>query len=149
MNNIQIVPMAAEHISAIASIERECFSAPWSEKALAEELDVPSAVFVTALADGEVAGYVGMHHLDDVGYICNVAVSSDYRGMGIGGQLLEYLIDYARKNSLSEITLEVRTSNQAARKLYEKSGFERLGTRPNFYSNPKENAEIYSRFFGN
>lgn len=149
MNNIQIVPMAAEHISAIASIERECFSAPWSEKALAEELDVPSAVFVTALADGEIAGYVGMHHLGDVGYICNVAVSSDYRGMGIGGQLLEYLIDYARKNSLSEITLEVRTSNQAARKLYEKSGFERLGTRPNFYSNPKENAEIYSSFFGN
>lgn len=149
MNNIQIVPMAAEHISAIAAIERECFSAPWSEKALAEELSVPSAIFVTAITEGDVAGYVGMHHLGDVGYICNVAVSSDYRGMGIGGQLLEYLIDYAHKNSLSEITLEVRTSNQAARKLYEKSGFERLGTRPNFYSNPKENAEIYSRFFGN
>lgn len=149
MNNIQIVPMAAEHISAIAKIERECFSAPWSEKALAEELDVPSAIFITALDNGNVAGYVGMHHLGDVGYICNVAVSSDYRRKGIAGALLEYLIDYANKNSLSEITLEVRTSNEAARSLYEKFGFERLGTRPNFYNNPKENAEIYSRFFGN
>lgn len=149
MNNIQIVPMAAEHIPAIAAIERECFSAPWSEKSLAEELDVPSAIFVTALDNGSVAGYVGMHHLGDVGYICNVAVSSDYRRRGVAGALLEHLIDYARGHSLSEITLEVRTSNDAARNLYEKFGFERLGTRPNFYSNPKENAEIYSRFFGN
>ena len=139
----------AADIPAVKTIEETCFSAPWSEKALAEELDVPSAIFVTALDSGNVAGYIGMHHLGDVGYICNVAVSSDYRRRGVAGALLEHLIDYAHGNSLSEITLEVRTSNQAARNLYEKFGFERLGTRPNFYSNPKENAEIYSRFFGN
>ncbi len=148
MDNIKIVPMTSEHISAIAAIERECFSTPWSEKALEEELNVPSAIFITALDNGSVAGYVGMHHLGDVGYICNVAVSSEYRHKGIAGALLEHLIDYALRNSLSEITLEVRTSNEAARKLYEKFGFKRLGTRPNFYTNPKENAEIYSRFFG-
>lgn len=147
MSNIQIVRMAFEHIAAIAAIEAECFSAPWSEKALTEELNVPTAIFITALSDGIVAGYMGMHHLGDVGYICNIAVSSNYRRIGVASVLLNAQINYARKHALSEITLEVRTSNEAARRLYEKFGFEQLGTRPNFYNNPKENAEIYSKFF--
>ena len=54
---IRIVPMNASHIAEIAEIERQCFSEPWSEKSLAEELNVPSAVFLTALAGGRVAGY--------------------------------------------------------------------------------------------
>lgn len=147
MSNVEIVRMALEHIPAISAIESECFSAPWSEKALADELNIPAAVFVTALVDGHVAGYMGMHHTGDAGYVCNIAVSSNYRRIGVASALLKAQIDYAKNHSLSELTLEVRTSNESARRLYEKFGFERLGTRPNFYSNPKENAEIYSRFF--
>lgn len=147
MSDIKIIPMEFEHIDSIAAIEVECFSVPWSKKSLAEELNVSSAVFNTALVENNVAGYIGMHHLDDVGYICNIAVSSNYRRMGIASALLKSQINYAKSHALSEITLEVRTSNEAARQLYEKFGFKRLGTRPNFYNNPKENAEIYSKFF--
>lgn len=147
MNDIIIVPMAAEHIHSIAEIEKQCFSTPWSEQALTEELDVSAAVFLTALTGGQVAGYMGLQMAGGVGYVCNVAVSPHFRRRGVASALIQAQIDLAKVNGLSEISLEVRSSNAAARALYEKFGFVRLGTRPNFYSNPQENAEIYSLFF--
>lgn len=143
-DEIRIVPMTAGHVAAIAAIERQCFSEPWSEKALAEELNVPSAVFLTALAGESVAGYMGVHHLGDCAYVCNVAVSPEYRRRSVASALIGAQIDSARRAGMSEISLEVRTSNAAARALYEKFGFTLIGTRPNFYSSPKENAEIYT-----
>ena len=139
--------MTEEHIPTIAHIERACFSEPWSEQALSEELGVPSAVLLTALLDGRVAGYMGTHHLGDCAYVCNVAVSPEYRRRTVASALVGAQIAAARNAGMGEITLEVRSSNQPARALYEKFGFTRLGTRPGFYSNPKENAEIYSLFF--
>lgn len=138
--------MTSEYIPSIARIEAECFSTPWSEQALWEELSVPAAVFITALIDGKVAGYMGMHHLGNIGYVCNIAVSSEFRGRGVASTLIGSQIDYARTHGLSEISLEVRSSNTPAQALYEKFGFVRLGTRPNFYNSPKEDAEIYSLF---
>ena len=138
--------MTAGHVPAIAAIERACFPDPWSETSLAEELHVPSAVFLTALIQGQVAGYMGAHHLGDCAYVCNVAVSPVYRGRGVASKLIEAHIVRAGQAGLHEISLEVRTSNTAARALYEKSGFIRLGTRPNFYDNPRENAEIYTLY---
>ena len=146
MNKIMIVPMAAEHIHDIAAIEKQCFSTPWSEQALHEELTLPAAVFLTALAGGEIAGYMGLQMAGGVGYVCNVAVSSHFRRRGVASALIRAQIDRAKKSGLSEITLEVRSSNAAARALYETFGFVRLGTRPNFYSNPQEDAEIYSLY---
>ena len=136
--------MTAAHIPAIAAIERQCFSVPWSEKSLAEELDVPSAVFLTALIDGQVAGYMGVHHLGDCAYVDNVAVSPEFRRRSAASGLIEAHISKAREAGMSEISLEVRSSNIAARKLYEKFGFKHIGTRPHFYTEPKENAEIYT-----
>lgn len=146
MNELIIVPMTAEHIHDIAEIEKNCFSTPWSEKALAEELNVPSAVFLTALSSGTIAGYMGLQMAGGVGYVCNVAVSPGFRRRGVASALIQAQIDCGKENGLSEITLEVRSSNAAARALYETFGFVRLGTRPHFYSNPTENAEIYSLY---
>ncbi len=143
---IVIIPMKAAHIPQIARIEAECFSTPWSEKALAEELNVPSAVFLVAISRGTVAGYMGVHHLGDCAYVCNVAVSQAFRRRGVASRLIEAHIALAREAGMEEISLEVRTSNTAAKALYEKFGFEHLGTRPDFYSQPRENAEIYTLY---
>ncbi len=146
MNEIMIVPMTEEHIPAIAELENQCFSEPWSEKALAEELNVPSALFLTAMIGGAVAGYMGVHHLGDCAYVCNVAVFPEFRRRSVASALLEAHMQRAKEAGMSEISLEVRTSNAAARTLYEKFGFEHLGTRPKFYRSPEENAEIYSLY---
>ena len=144
---IQVVTMAEEHISALAQLERECFSDPWSEKALTEELRNPNAVFRVALIDGEVAGYVGMLHVLDEGDICNVAVFDRFRRKGVASALIQHLVDYGVENQLSFITLEVRESNIGAQKFYETMGFETIGVRKNFYDNPKEHAILMNKTF--
>ena len=141
---VTVVPMEPAHIPAIAQIERECFSTPWSEAALTEELTLPAAHFVTALADGTVTGYMGMQVAGDVGYVCNVAVSPDFRRRGVASALIQAQINYAAEHGIQELSLEVRSSNTPARTLYEKMGFVHLGTRPHFYRDPEEDAEIYS-----
>lgn len=144
---IQVVTMAEEHISALAQLEKECFADPWSEKALAEELTNPNAVFRVALIDEEVAGYVGMLHVLDEGDICNVAVFDIFRRRGVATALIQHLVDYAVENQLSFITLEVRESNIGAQKFYETMGFETIGIRKNFYDNPKEHAILMNKTF--
>ena len=144
---IQVVTMAEEHISALAQLEKECFADPWSEKALADELTNPNAVFRVALIDEEVAGYVGMLHVLDEGDIGNVAVFDKFRRRGVATALIQHLVDYAVENQLSFITLEVRESNIGAQKFYETMGFETIGIRKNFYDNPKEHAILMNKTF--
>ena len=76
MNNINIVPMTADHLDALEQLERTCFSRPWSRKMLAEELDNECAAFLVAedAATGEAVGYAGLLVAADEGYITNVAV---------------------------------------------------------------------------
>lgn len=69
--------MTEEYISGVASLERECFSHPWSEKSLREELDNDQAHFLCAVADGCVAGYIGVQEIVGEAYITNVAVSEN------------------------------------------------------------------------
>ena len=76
----QLVPMTIELIPQIAELERLCFSKPWSEGMLAEELDNPTASFIVAVGDnGQVLGYAGISVIAGEGYIDNVAVREEYR----------------------------------------------------------------------
>ena len=148
MEPITVVPMAAEHIEAVAALERACFSAPWSATALTEELDNPPAVFRVAIdAHGTVLGYMGMHHVGDEGFVTNVAVSPEYRRQGIASALLDVFTRFAEGNKLAFLTLEVRDANAAARALYARHGYAEVGRRKNYYEHPKEDAIIMTREF--
>ena len=137
MSEICIVPFAAEHIGAIAEIERACFADPWTEDGLREELDNICARFLTAVDEsGTVAGYIGCHTVLDEGYIANVAVAPAFRRRGIGRRLVQALL--ARSADLTFVTLEVRASNAPAIALYTACGFVPVGTRRRFYSHPTE-----------
>ena len=139
--------MAAEDITAVAEIEKNCFSSPWTKEGLEAELTNPQAEFYVLESEGTVAAYMGMHIVLDECYIANVAVSPDHRRKGYGQLLVENALEVARKKSCYFITLEVRVSNLSAIKLYEKCGFESVGERKNFYSSPTENALIMTRYF--
>jgi ribosomal-protein-alanine N-acetyltransferase len=75
----------------------------------------------------------------------NIAVASSARCRGHGDRLLETLLDSLRDSSAQGIYLEVRVSNVAARALYEKWGFQLVGTRPGYYHNPPEDAILYKK----
>ena len=83
----------------------------------------------------------------DEGDIGNVAVAPDSRRRGIGAALLKALFAESERRGAAVLQLEVRESNLAARRLYEKNGFEIVGKRKNYYEKPAEDAILMSKFF--
>ncbi len=145
---IQVVPMERRHTPALAALERKCFSEPWSQASLEEELTNPAAVFLVALGEGgEVLGYAGMHDIVGEGYVSNIAVFPEFRRMGAGKALVEALLRYGMEHRLDLITLEVRCSNQPAIRLYEQYGFCVEGIRKRFYRSPDEDGYIMTHRF--
>lgn len=131
----------------ISEIENACFSVPWSQKLIENEILNDNAVFLTAQdTDGLLLGYASGQLVLDIFYISNIAVREDCRRLGIGAELLQQLIDVAWDRGCNEVTLEVRVSNKPARKLYESFGFRLLGERKDYYQKPTENAMIYTLF---
>ncbi len=144
----EIVPMDRGHIPQIAALEKMCFSMPWSEHMLEEVLYDPQASFIVADdGEGNVLGYAGLHAILDEGYIDNIAVHPDARRHGVASALLDVFCRFAQAH-LAFLTLEVRASNQAAIALYSLFGFSRAGLRKNYYENPREDAVIMTREFG-
>ena len=145
--DFRLLPMDRSTVPDVAAIERECFSQPWSEDMLAEELYNDNASFIVAVAvDGTVQDYDGLTVVLDEGYINNVAVRSQYRRMGVADALLGTFIRFAEEH-LTFLTLEVRASNHKAISLYTKNGFVQEGRRKDYYKDPKEDAIIMTRRF--
>ena len=147
--NIVIEPMTKEHIAQVVEIEKQSFSMPWSEAAFLESFSYDHAMFLAAVdyehtnaRKSRVAGYIGMYKVLNEGDITNIAVSPEYRGMGVGLSLMNSLKELARQKDIDNLILEVRESNHTAIHLYEKAGFCRAGIRKNFYEKPVENAII-------
>lgn len=137
-----IVSLSSEHIRGMAEIERLCFSTPWNEEMLAEELTNSRAVYAVALSRGRVLGYAGMHAVLDEGYITNVAVHPDSRRRGIGNALVQTLIGCGQDTGLAFLTLEARAGNREAISLYTSCGFGEAGRRSGYYKEPKEDAVL-------
>jgi ribosomal-protein-alanine N-acetyltransferase len=137
---MQIVPMQPRHLDALARLETLCFSDPWSRASLEAELQNPQALFLVCELRGEPVGYCGLYWVLDEGSIANLAVDPACRRQGVGRALLHALFDFARRQQLLFLTLEVRPSNQAARALYASEGFLPVGRRKNYYRAPVEDA---------
>lgn len=142
---IEIKEMVKENVSAVAELEKQFFSAPWSEKSIAEELDNPLSLWLVAMEGEMLAGYIGSQSVLGESDMMNIAVADGFRRSGIGQMLVEKLIEELRKKGNSCITLEVRESNHPARHLYEKIGFSLVGIRPRYYEKPREDACIYRK----
>jgi len=142
LKDIEIQEMTTEDVPWVAELEKECFSLPWSEKALLDSLSLSYSAFLVAKSGDKVAGYGGVYITQDEAEITNIAVRSEYRQCGIGRMIVEGIVEECAKRDVSTIILEVRQSNLPAISLYKKCGFEEIGTRKNFYEKPVENAVI-------
>jgi ribosomal-protein-alanine N-acetyltransferase len=152
--------MTPQDAGAVAAIEKENFSQPWSEQGFIESLSNPDTLFLVAQTDSSreenrsmppqpaIAGYIGMYLAMDEGEITNVAVAASARNRGIGKALIRELTEKAARRGISRIVLEVRVGNRPAIALYERMGFRRIGTRKGFYDFPKEDADIMELHIG-
>lgn len=139
---MRIETMTAAHVSQVAELERICFRDPWSQESVASELKNPLSCWLVALEGESVTGYVGSQTVLDETDMMNVAVHPDHRRKGIAQALIEELVEKLRSGKSRCLTLEVRASNTPAKTLYEKLGFTHIGTRRNYYRNPREDALI-------
>lgn len=138
---MKIEKLSQKHLDDVYELEKICFSSPWSREDLEKQIDIDTSYFLVAEVDGKAVGYMGLQIFSGEGYVTNVAVLPEYRHQGIAAALIEKQLE----NPMDFITLEVRQSNIPAINLYTKMGFESVGIRPNFYSNPTENAIIMTR----
>lgn len=134
-------------IEGIYNISRDSFTIPWSLNSIKSELSNPLANYIVArdMDLNIVVGFVGIWIISGEGDITNIAVHKNYRKIGIGKNLLEYLLSHCMKLNCNIINLEVRESNLIAQNLYKNLGFTINGIRKNYYEDNKENAILMSK----
>jgi ribosomal-protein-alanine N-acetyltransferase len=126
----------------VCAIEQETFSEPWTKEDFIRAFTNQNNGYLVAEQEGKITGYCGFWGIVGEGYIYNVAVKKEYRRQQIGYQLMKELIRLAYHKGVTSLTLEVRSTNLPAIRLYESLGFEHTGIRKDFYSKPKEDAVI-------
>lgn len=134
-------------LDAIVALEEQSFTNPWSREALVWELrnsDV-TFVYVLRLDDRAPVAFCVCWILLDELHLNTVAVAPTHRRQGLATRLLQHVLTEAAARGVTRATLEVRTSNQAALKLYERLGFKVTATRPGYYTQPDEDALILWR----
>jgi ribosomal-protein-alanine N-acetyltransferase len=140
---VTIAEMHLAHVPAVLEIERRSFLTPWSERAFVSELAQNAyAHYIVALRGSRVLGYGGMWLVMDEAHVTNIAVHPAERRQGLGDRLLTALEERAAARGCRRMTLEVRPSNDAARRLYRKHGFVAQGIRPGYYADTREDAIV-------
>lgn len=143
---IEIREMTWFDLDQVMVIENENFSVPWTENGFFTYLMREDALFLVAEdEEGTIWGYIGVIIAVDEGDITNVSVKKEVQGQGIGTALIEELIRCMKEREVQTIFLEVRQSNAPAIALYEKMGFEKMGIRKNYYTDPTEDGITMSR----
>ena len=145
---IKIREMTAADVSNVAALEKECFADPWSDKSIAAELEHDYSLWLVAVENGQLLGYVGSQTSMNETDMMNIAVTSSRRREGLGNILVTELIRELRNRGSNSLMLEVRVSNEPAKALYESLGFHQVGLRKNYYRNPKEDALILRKEWG-
>ena len=146
MSELIVRRAEAKDVDRIAELEIECFTTPWTRESVYQDVvENPRALYVVAEIEGLVIGYAGIWSIVDEGHITNVAVDPKFRKLHVGSAIISVLLDVTQKAGIERHTLEVRRSNEAAIKLYEKFGFEVAGERKGYYQDEGEDALIMWR----
>ena len=143
---IRVVPMTIARIDDVLAIEKVSFSDPWSREMFRSELEVGGGTYARVAERGNaLVGYLLAVMIVDEAHLGNLAVHPSERRSGVGQRLLDDLLETAREKGVGRITLEVRESNQAARKFYYQNKFIDVAMRKNYYRNPVEDAIVMLR----
>jgi ribosomal-protein-alanine N-acetyltransferase len=135
-------PMLEADLERVVEIEKASMPSPWSKELFEEELHREAAHYFVLEVEGRVAGYMGYWEAPQEAHIINLAIGPDFRKGGWGLQMMEFCMEFAQKRGARLATLEVRQSNEAAQRLYEKCGFRTVAIRKKYYSDNQEDAIV-------
>lgn len=137
--------MVETDLDAIAGLEAAAFTDAWTSKSIHDTFCQKQAFIVTAENDGKVVGYCIVYFVLDEGEIARIAVDPSCRRQGVGRKILEQVSQICGDKGITRLLLDVRESNENARRFYLSHGFQEDGIRKNFYEMPKENAILMSK----
>jgi ribosomal-protein-alanine acetyltransferase len=142
---VRLRDMASTDLDRVVAIERASYSVPWSQATFRGLLRRRDAEMIVAESAGTVIGFTIFWCVVDQAELGNVAVDVAWRGRGVGARLVGEVFERAGRRGIREVFLEVRPSNEVARRLYERLGFEAVGRRRNYYQQPVEDALVLRR----
>ena len=135
---MEIFTMTLDDLEQMKDILYSDFDNFWSYNVLKQELENKNTTYIVAKENDEIIGFAGLSTCLDEATLNNIVVKKSHRNRGIGGELLESLIEFCSELRMKTFTLEVDTENEAAIHLYEKFGFKNLGIRKKYYNNTQD-----------
>lgn len=129
---ISIEPMVESDVVSVATLEGSHQPNPWSEQVIRDELAAPGRIYLVAREE-EIVGFGGVMLVADEAHVTNLLVDPGQRGKGLGRRLMVELIRRSVDMLARHLTLEVRSQNTAARRLYASLGLAPVGVRPSYY----------------
>ena len=135
---MEIFTMTLDDLEQMKDILYSDFDNFWSYNVLKQELENKNTTYIVAKENDEIIGFAGLSTCLDEATLNNIVVKKSHRNRGIGGELLESLIEFCSELRMKTFTLEVDTENEAAIHLYEKFGFKNLGIRKKYYNNSRD-----------
>lgn len=141
-----IRPLSEEDLTAVLEIERLGYSHPWTEAVFLDCFRADYRLWALTRA-GVLIGYAVVAYLVDEAHLLNLCVTPSWRQQGGATQLLQHVCARSREDGMRQVLLEVRESNESARRLYRREGFSAIGRRPDYYpgAGRREAAEVMSR----
>lgn len=142
--DLRIAPMRRRHLRSVLRIEAEVYPRPWTLGLYLGELALPEErrIYLVARSGGHVVGHAGLMFAADDGHVTTVAVDPRWHRRGIAARLLVVLFREARMRGATDLTLEVRATNEPAQALYRRFGFAEAGIRKGYYAETGEDAVI-------
>jgi ribosomal-protein-alanine N-acetyltransferase len=138
--------MTPQDLPEVLALERRAFEDPWPETAFLADLDNTAlALAKVARLEGRLAGYLVAWCVAGEMHLTNLAVEPELRRMGIGHQLVDWIVGEAGRRGADRVMLEVRASNVPAIVLYRSHGFQQVGRRPHYYEVGNEDALLLER----
>jgi ribosomal-protein-alanine N-acetyltransferase len=146
LSSVDIREAGQDDLDAIEALEREIFPSPWSRGMLADELgDDPRRIPLLASLDGEPVGFAFCWRVEEELHLINLGVLPGHRRRGVAQAILDGLLVHPRARGARVVTLEVRSTNEAALRFYRKNDFLEIALRREYYPDTREDAVIMLR----
>lgn len=141
---LNVRSMKSSDVESVARLEQQIFTDAWSEKSILDTMNQSQAFILVSEEDNVINGYCIVYFVLDEAEIARIAVEPSMRKQGVGQELLRATCRVGMQKGIARILLDVRESNDSARRFYRAFGFEEDGIRKNFYQNPNERAVLMS-----
>ena len=142
---IQIMPLKKSDAEFVFLTENELFSDPWSQKSIEDFLSSAYGKGFLLFWDSAPACYLLFSEIASEAEILRIGCQKKFQKRGFAENIMEHLFSALQKNKANKIFLEVRSQNLPAIRLYEKTGFEKIGKRQGYYQNPADDALLYQK----